>query len=137
MLAVLIVVHVLLCIALVAIILFQGGKGADLASVFGGGTSGTAFGVTGAAPFIAKLTTAVAVGFLLMAIVLSYFYTPSSSRSVIQEAPAQGSEASQQEELPFEEAIPASVGTVATQSEIATDAGLALEEETPPPAPGE
>ncbi len=111
MIAVLVVIHVLLCIALVAIILFQGGKGADLASVFGGGTSGTAFGVTGSAPFIAKLTTTVAVGFLVMCIVLSYFYTPSGSRSVIQQQAA----GQQSAQTASEEAPVASLGTVGTE----------------------
>ncbi|HUT05031.1 MAG TPA: preprotein translocase subunit SecG [bacterium] len=91
MLTMLIVIHVLLCVGLMAIILLQGGKGADLASVFGGGTSGTAFGVTGAEPFVAKVTTAVAVGFLLSCIILSYFYTPSGARSVIQQGAGQQS----------------------------------------------
>ena len=114
MIAVLIVIHVLLCIALVAIILFQGGKGADLASVFGGGTSGTAFGVTGAAPFIAKLTTGVAVGFLVMCIVLSYFYTPSGSRSVIQQQGADQQSSQTAADAPKEAPV-ASLGTVGTE----------------------
>lgn len=113
--AVLVVIHVLLCIALVAIILLQGGKGADLASVFGGGTSGTAFGVTGAAPFIAKATTSVAVGFLVMCVILSYFYTPSGSRSVIQkQGAAQESSQTAPSSLEEEPAAAASVGTVGT-----------------------
>jgi len=126
MLALLIVIHVLLCIALVAVILFQGGKGADLASVFGGGTSGTAFGVTGAAPFIAKLTTAVAVGFLVMCIILSYFYTPSGSRSVIQKqgAAQESSEAAPKsaEEKPATAAA-ASISTIETQGTAAQSEG--------------
>jgi len=88
MLTVLIVIHVLLCVGLMAIILLQGGKGADLASVFGGGTSGTAFGVTGAEPFVAKATTALAVGFLVSCIILSYFDTPTGASSVIQQGAA-------------------------------------------------
>ncbi|MBN2207969.1 MAG: preprotein translocase subunit SecG [Candidatus Coatesbacteria bacterium] len=122
MLVVLIILHVLVSLALVGIILFQGGKGADLASVFGGGTSGTAFGVTGAAPFIAKLTTIVAVGFLVLCIALSYFYTPSSSRSVVQKEAARTEQpAPEGEEMP---AVTegASPGTVSTQQEFATGA---------------
>jgi len=116
MVAVLIVIHVLLCVALVAIILFQGGKGADLASVFGGGTSGTAFGVTGAAPFIAKLTTSVAVGFLVMCVILSYFYTPSGSSSVIQkqETAQKSSQTAPSSPEEGKAAAAASLGTVGT-----------------------
>ena len=119
MLAVLIVIHVFLCIALVAIILLQGGKGADLASVFGGGTSGTAFGVTGAAPFIAKATTSVAVGFLVMCVILSYFYTPSGSRSVIEKQSAAQESSQTAPSSPEEEpAAAASVGTGATAGQV-------------------
>ncbi len=119
MLAVLVVIHVFLCIALVAIILFQGGKGADLASVFGGGTSGTAFGVTGAAPFIAKATTSVAVGFLVMCVILSYFYTPSGSGSVIQKQSAAQESSQTAPSSPEEEpAAAASVGTVGTGATV-------------------
>ena len=122
MVAVLVVIHVLLCIALVAIILFQGGKGADLASVFGGGTSGTAFGVTGAAPFIAKLTTSVAVGFLVMCVILSYSYTPSGSRSVIQKQDAAQKSSQTAPSSPGEEpAAAASLGTVGTGATAGQD----------------
>jgi len=114
MLTFLIIVHVIVCIALVAIILLQGGKGADLASVFGGGTSGTAFGVTGGATFISKLTTGVAVGFLVMSIVLAYVYTPAGAKSIMQNvAPTQGQETKPEAQPPAEAA--ASGGTLATE----------------------
>jgi len=118
MLTVLIVAHVLLCVGLMAIILLQGGKGADLASVFGGGTSGTAFGVTGAEPFVAKVTTAVAVGFLLSCIILSYFYTPSGAGSVIQQGAGQQSSQTSPEaakESPGAAATSGTFGTVGTE----------------------
>ncbi len=118
MLTVLIIVHVFLCLGLMAIILLQGGKGADLASVFGGGTSGTAFGVTGAEPFVAKVTTAIAVGFLLSCIILSYFYTPSGARSVIQQGASQQSSQTSTgaaKESPAAAATSSTLGTVGTE----------------------
>jgi len=115
MVSFLIALHVVVALALVAIILLQGGKGADLASVFGGGTSGTAFGVTGAAPFIAKVTTAVAVGFMLTCVILSYVYTPTGAQSVIQKAVQQGTQTGQQ---PAEQpAAAASAATVASEAQ--------------------
>jgi preprotein translocase subunit SecG len=47
--------HVLVCIFLIFVVLLQQGKGADL-SVFGGGTTQTAFGSRGATTLLHKLT---------------------------------------------------------------------------------
>ncbi len=68
-----IIVHLIVCIALILIILLQTGKGADIGAVFGGGSSHTVFGSTGAATFLSKVTIAAAVTFMLTSIVLSYF----------------------------------------------------------------
>ena len=51
------VVHVLVCIFLILVVLLQQGKGADL-SVFGGGSTQTAFGARGATTLLHKLTVA-------------------------------------------------------------------------------
>ena len=55
MIYVLYTVHVLVCIFLIFVVLLQQGKGADL-SVFGGGTTQTAFGARGATTLLHKLT---------------------------------------------------------------------------------
>jgi preprotein translocase subunit SecG len=68
-----VVVHLITCIALILIILLQTGKGADIGAVFGGGSSHTVFGSTGAASFLSKVTIAAAVTFMVTSIVLSYF----------------------------------------------------------------
>jgi preprotein translocase subunit SecG len=47
--------HVMVCIFLIFVVLLQQGKGADL-SVFGGGTTQTAFGARGATTLLHKLT---------------------------------------------------------------------------------
>jgi preprotein translocase subunit SecG len=48
-------IHVLVCIFLILVVLLQQGKGADL-SVFGGGSTQTAFGARGATTLLHKLT---------------------------------------------------------------------------------
>ncbi|MEJ2718194.1 MAG: preprotein translocase subunit SecG, partial [Deltaproteobacteria bacterium] len=68
-----VVIHIVVCIALILIILLQTGKGADIGAVFGGGSSHTVFGSTGASSFLSKVTIAAAVTFMLTSIVLSYF----------------------------------------------------------------
>jgi len=47
--------HILVCVFLIFVVLLQQGKGADL-SVFGGGTTQTAFGARGATTLLHKLT---------------------------------------------------------------------------------
>ena len=72
-LTLILVVHIVVCLALIMIILLQTGKGADIGAVFGGGSSQTVFGSTGATPFLSKLTIAAAVIFMVTSIVLTYF----------------------------------------------------------------
>jgi preprotein translocase subunit SecG len=57
-------VHVLVCVFLILVVLLQQGKGADL-SVFGGGSTQTAFGARGATTFLHKLTVASFIIFVL------------------------------------------------------------------------
>ena len=63
--------HVIVCIFLVLVVLLQSGKGADLAGAFGGGATQTAFGSRGPASFLTRMTTAVAIIFMVTSIGLS------------------------------------------------------------------
>jgi len=67
----LIVVHITICLLLIGIVLIQGGKGAELGSAFGGGSSQTIFGGRGAATFMNKLTTGIAVAFMVTSLILT------------------------------------------------------------------
>lgn len=71
--AFIIVLHIVVCVALILIILLQSGKGADIGAVFGGGSSQTVFGSSGATTFLSKVTIAAAVIFMITSIVLTYF----------------------------------------------------------------
>ena len=64
MTTILIIVHVLVCVALILIVLLQTGKGADMGAAFGGGGSQTLFGSTGASTFLSKATTGAAIIFI-------------------------------------------------------------------------
>ena len=83
-----IVLHVIVCIALILIVLLQTGKGADMGAAFGGGGSNTLFGATGASTFLGKLTTAAAVVFMLTSLILAYMSTNRTSSSILQNRPA-------------------------------------------------
>ena len=65
------VVHVATCVFLVAVVLLQHGKGADIGAAFGAGASNTVFGSRGAGNFLTKLTTGSAIIFMLTASIIS------------------------------------------------------------------
>ncbi|MCJ7747828.1 MAG: preprotein translocase subunit SecG, partial [Desulfobacterales bacterium] len=68
---IIIVLHVLVCFALIMIVLLQAGKGAEMGAAFGG-ASQTIFGSSGAMGFLSKLTTVVAVLFMITSLLLTF-----------------------------------------------------------------
>ena len=69
------VLQVLVAVALIGLILVQHGKGADAGAAFGSGSSSTVFGSSGAASFLTKVTTGLAVVFLGNSLLLAYLAT--------------------------------------------------------------
>ncbi len=67
------IVHVLASLAIIGLVLIQHGKGADMGSGFGGGSSGTVFGSGGAGNFLTKATTSLAIAFFVTSFALAYF----------------------------------------------------------------
>jgi preprotein translocase subunit SecG len=65
------VIHVLVSVLMIMIILLQTGKGAEIGAAFGGGYSQTLFGSSGPVGFLNKLTTVVAIFFMLTSLVLA------------------------------------------------------------------
>ena len=66
-------VHLVLCVALIGLVLLQQGKGADVGATFGGGNN-TLFGAGGAVNMITKVTTTVAISFMVTSILLVRAY---------------------------------------------------------------
>jgi preprotein translocase subunit SecG len=64
------VVHIIVCLALIFIVLLQTGRGAGIGAAFGG-SSQTVFGSSGATPFLAKLTAAAAILFMVTSLALT------------------------------------------------------------------
>lgn len=64
------IIHVVAALSLVLIVLLQSGKGADMGAAFGG-ASQTIFGSSGAATFLGRLTSAVAVIFMITSLSLT------------------------------------------------------------------
>ena len=93
----LVTVHVIVSLFLIAVVLLQTGKSADLAGAFGGQGSQTAFGPRGAANVLTKMTAYAAALFMILSFTLTVLYTRVNDRdhSVLsgadqtQSAPAQ------------------------------------------------
>jgi len=69
----LVIIHVLVCVALIIVVLLQSSKGEGLAGAFGGGgLSGAVFGGRGAATFLSKATSFLAIGFMVSSITLAF-----------------------------------------------------------------
>lgn len=60
--------HVILAIVLVILVLLQQGKGADAGAIMGAGGANTVFGVGGASSLIVRLTTFIAIAFMLTSV---------------------------------------------------------------------
>jgi preprotein translocase subunit SecG len=85
MIYLLIVIHIIVCIFMIAVILLQQGKSADLAGAFGGQGSQTAFGPRSAANLLTRTTTWCAIVFMLTSISLTVLMAKQShtQRSVL------------------------------------------------------
>ena len=72
---VILVLHVLVALAVIGLVLLQHGKGADMGSGFGGGSSGSLFGASGSANFLSRATAVLATLFFLTSLGLAYLAT--------------------------------------------------------------
>jgi preprotein translocase subunit SecG len=80
----LIILHVLVCFLIIGIVLLQQGKGADIGASFGG-SSQSLFGTEGPLPLLNKITTAVAIIFMVTSVSLAYISAHRSTGSVMQQ----------------------------------------------------
>lgn len=67
------VFHVIVAISVIALVLLQHGKGADMGAAFGSGSSGSLFGATGSANFLSRSTAVLATLFFLTSLGLAYY----------------------------------------------------------------
>ena len=87
-----VIIHVFVSVMLIMIVLLQTGKGAGMGAAFGGGTQ-TMFGGRGPTTFVHKLTTIMAVLFLVLSITLASMSSKSSSDLEEDQQPPPGKEA--------------------------------------------
>jgi preprotein translocase subunit SecG len=138
--ALLVTLHVLICVALVIIVLLQAGKGAEVGAVFGGGQA--MFGGEGPANFMNKLTSAVAIGFMITSLALALVSAHRGNVSVVgkEEAPpitATAPEPTREDLDAAMEALKqkAAEGTAPAPSAPAPEAPPATTQAAPEPAP--
>jgi preprotein translocase subunit SecG len=76
-------VHVIVCTVLIIVVLLQHGKSADIAGMFGGTGSQTAFGPRGTATVFSRLTTWCAIIFMVTSISLTVFAGKRGTSSIM------------------------------------------------------
>lgn len=81
-------VHTLIALGLIIVVLLQADKGEGLSGAFGGGAAQTMFGAKGSLDFFGKLTTVLAVVFILTSFTLTYMATKNFSSASQNIAPA-------------------------------------------------
>lgn len=69
------VLMLLSAIGVVILVLLQHGKGADMGTGFGAGSSGSLFGATGSANFLSRSTAVFATVFFVCTLALAYMAT--------------------------------------------------------------
>jgi len=80
---IIVLIHVAVCIALILIVLLQKGKGASMGAAFGG-SSQAVFGSTGAMPFLNKVTTIIAIVFMLTSLGLTIMSGRARTHSIME-----------------------------------------------------
>jgi len=133
--AFLILVHILICAALIITVLLQSSKGEGLAGAFGGsGITGAVFGGRGAATFLSRATTVLAIAFFLSSIALT-FITPLTGSRVSSTGKSAVSQEAQKERT--QGSVPATniPGTTPAQSQTQPQTQTEKKVELPPPPP--
>ena len=68
------IILVILGVLIVASVLMQQGKGSDLGSAFGGGSSNSMFGALGPSDFLGRLTYYIVAIWLVLSMLLAYLF---------------------------------------------------------------
>ena len=126
----LIIIHVLVCLFLIAIVLLQHGKGADIGATFGG-SSQSLFGSEGPVPLLNKITTFSAIVFMGTSVTLAYMSAHKSSGSVMSNLPAKEATAPVKKEEPVTIPMP----TTEQPTETAKTETVPSSKETEPSVP--
>lgn len=101
------IIHIFVCLALIMIVLLQTGKGAEMGASFGGGGNQAMIGSSGGATLLSKITTAMAIIFMLTSLSLAYMSTSGlRQQSVTENIPVETTEPSPATVAPATEKAP-------------------------------
>ena len=70
---------IILAVILIILVILQQGKGSDLGSAFGGGSSNSMFGALGPSDFLGKFTYILVAVWLILSLLLAYLYKTENS----------------------------------------------------------
>ncbi|KGD78489.1 preprotein translocase subunit SecG [Tatumella morbirosei] len=76
----LLVIFLLIAVSLVAMVMLQQGKGADMGASFGAGASGTLFGSNGSGNFMTRMTGILAALFFIISLLLGNLNTNKTAK---------------------------------------------------------
>ena len=79
----LLVIHIIACISIIFFVLLQSGRGAELGAAFG--SVGQANSVRGSMTGVGKITTGVAIVFMLTSLSLAYLSSDTARDSVVRD----------------------------------------------------
>ena len=79
--------HIFICVSLIMIVLLQAGKGAGLGNLLGGGGGDQLLSAPSGSAFMKKITTGLAVGFVLTSLLLTISASRRNSQSLMQQLP--------------------------------------------------
>ena len=78
------IVCIVLAVAIIVLVLLQQGKGSDLGSAFGGGSSNSMFGALGPSGFLGKLTYTLVALWLVLTLTLAYLYKTENTKEMFE-----------------------------------------------------
>lgn len=104
-----IIIHLVVCFLMIAAILLQAGKGAEIGASFGG-SSQTVFGSRGPGTFLSKVTVGAAVIFMLTSLSLAFLSKQANTSSTVIDlhSPAQSNSSESHSEGSHPESTPTS-----------------------------
>ena len=106
MLTGLITLHIVICILLTVVVLVQFGKGAEAGAMMGGGSSQAVFTSSSKGNFFTKLTTFLAIAFMVNSVILTAATSKQAKESIFDdEAPIAAPLNSDSQAAPMKKAV--------------------------------
>ena len=78
----LVILHVIICVLLTIVVLLQFGKGAEAGAMMGGGSSQQVFTSSSKGNFFSKMTTVLAIAFMVNSVALTIIKSKASKKSL-------------------------------------------------------